>query len=129
MDTGRSSVLVVEDDADMRELMGFVVQGLGLVPKLAADVDEALTVFCDDPKIGLILLDLGVPGMMCAEEFIDTARRMSPSHRIKFILASGHSNVSSKAEQLQADGFLFKPFGRSELRNAILKTLENGPST
>jgi|GEM_PF-1847430 len=117
-------ILVVEDDADMRELMGVVIQGMGLRAALARDADEALEVFSKNPDISLVLLDLGLSGT-CVEDFVEGARCLRTSQSVKLILASGRDNLADEARRLQADAILAKPFDLSKLESTILKTLES----
>src|SRR5690348_13817385 len=54
-------ILIVEDDAEIRELVGRQLQSAGFVTAFAFDADGALKVARDE-KPDLIVLDLGLPG-------------------------------------------------------------------
>ena len=124
MNDARPLILVVEDDTDMRELMGIVLQGMDLEAKLAETADEALAMCRDNPGLRVVLLDLGLPGMR-PEDFIESARRLQVGVSMKFILASGRDNLAQEARRLGACDFIKKPFNLSELENAVDKALED----
>ena len=63
-DASRNAVLVVDDDADARQILAFYVHSVGLRPIFATEGVEALSVLNDgSAEICLILLDLMMPGM------------------------------------------------------------------
>lgn len=55
-------VLVVDDDADWRELMTFTLEELGYEPLLAADGKAALELLRAE-RVDVVLLDLCMPGL------------------------------------------------------------------
>jgi CheY-like chemotaxis protein len=112
-------ILVVEDNDDLRELIGFTLLTMGRTAKVVGDLDEALVVLAQHHNICLVLIDLGVQGMMSVEEFIEGVRWLRAPQKVKFILTSSSSHVAAEAERLQADAFLFKPFEISELERTI----------
>ena len=64
MSAMRTTVLVVDDDADFRGLAAFVVASQGLIAVEAADCEECLEVLRKGPeRIFAVLLDYYMPGM------------------------------------------------------------------
>ena len=124
MNDARPLILVVEDDIDMRELMGVVLQGMGIDAKLVENADDALVICRDNPALQVVLLDLGLPGMR-PEDFMKCARGLHTGVPMKFILASGRDNLAKEAKRLGACDFIKKPFNLSELEDAVVKALEN----
>ena len=62
MSNGRSDVLVVDDDADLRELMVLLLEGAGYTVRTARDGRDALA-RVSERMPSLILLDMKMPGM------------------------------------------------------------------
>jgi CheY-like chemotaxis protein len=63
MPSSRPKVLVVDDNADLRESLAMLLQANGYAAELAADGCEALSKLREDPRFSLVLLDLRMPRM------------------------------------------------------------------
>ena len=100
---------------------------MGFEVLLAASGREALEI-CQAhiDEIEVVLLDLILPEMT-SEETLQKLRSLHPG--IKVIIASGYSKQESvtRFKGMQVDGFLPKPFGYSELENALRATLARAP--
>jgi putative nucleotidyltransferase with HDIG domain len=111
-----SSVLVVDDEAAMRNLMMRWVELAGHHASTAASADEALDVLAQQSS-AVALCDVRMPGhdgLWLAErihrQFPDTA----------VIMASGARDTDPRvAEHTGAVDYLLKPFGRDRLRFAL----------
>lgn len=62
-DTARKTILVVDDDLDILDLMTFALEGEGYVVTTASSGYEALELLRGGAQCSLILLDLMMPGM------------------------------------------------------------------
>jgi signal transduction histidine kinase/CheY-like chemotaxis protein len=108
--------LIVEDVVLIRMTTADMMAELGFETREAANGDEALKALENDPGIGVMLTDLGLPGMT-GGELAATARRLRPNLRI--VVASGYSSESA-SDGLPADAvFLQKPFDLPQLRRAL----------
>ena len=111
----RATVLLVEDEADIRELIRYsLVQG-GFEVEEASDGAEALEklhAFTPD----LIVLDLMLPGMLGLEVCQRLRARTNTAH-LPILIVSAKSNASDKAMGLAmgADDYLTKPFSPRDL--------------
>ena len=104
-------VLVVEDDAEVREAMEFALTDAGHRVRTAGEADGALAILLSDAPIHLLVCDVTLPGSVDGLEIAATARRRRPHLRI--LLASGYG-----ADELHgAEGFemLAKPFSQADL--------------
>jgi len=110
--------LVVEDIALIRMTTIDMLSEIGLETVEAADGDSALQLLANDPEIGVLVADLGLPGMS-GKELVAEVRRRRPD--LKIVIASGAS-FSEASLGLPDVVFLAKPFDMEQLRRAILQS-------
>jgi adenylate cyclase len=115
MSTHDFRVLVVDDDADMRSLLGRLIEAEGLRAETVADGDAALVRAISSPP-DLILLDVMLPGRdgfaVCEQLKQDPATAMIP---IVLVTALEDSPSRVRGISAGADDFLSKPVQREEL--------------
>jgi putative nucleotidyltransferase with HDIG domain len=58
----KGKILVADDEADIRELLGDFLEGEGYECFLAADAFEALSIYKSNPDIDLVMSDIRMPG-------------------------------------------------------------------
>lgn len=103
----RGTILVVEDDLDIREVMRMVLEASGYQVLEAGDGVEALGVVrAHRPCV--ILLDLMMPGMD-GFQFRESQLQDPAIASIPVVIASGGGTVPEKASELGAAGYLVKP--------------------
>jgi EAL domain-containing protein (putative c-di-GMP-specific phosphodiesterase class I)/DNA-binding response OmpR family regulator len=112
---GSPLVLVVDDDPDVRALVGAALRRAGLRTAEAPDGETALRAATADP-IAVVVCDLGMPGL----SGIDVVRRLrerSETATLPFILMTGSADGEMMYEALEAgaDDFLAKPLRLQEL--------------
>jgi CheY-like chemotaxis protein len=120
MDTG--SVLVVEDDTDLREGVIALLESEGLTATGAPDGEEALRVLRDRFVPSVILLDLSMPRMDGWRFRVQQVRdpRLAA---IPVIVVSGHWNAREAGGILGAAAVVAKPPDVDKLLAAIEQTL------
>jgi CheY-like chemotaxis protein len=107
-----AAVLVVEDDATLRELLAMMLEDEGLSVETAANGREALEVMAKDrPRV--ILLDMGMPIMDGWEFCREMDRRGGPRPHVVVVTAA--SDPATRASEVDADAWLSKPFDRAAL--------------
>ncbi len=119
----RATVLVVDDDADVRSLLADMLPALGYAASFAADGPTALArleVAIPD----VMLLDFAMPGMNGAEVSRAALARY-PDLRI--VLASGHADFSQIDALVHSVPRLRKPFRMGEL-GSVLATVLSEPT-
>lgn len=116
--TSEKPILVVEDDQDTRFLYAEVLQSEGYQVLEASDGTSALEVLKANPAIGLILLDLTMPGMS-ASEFLAKQKEASKADPIPVITISGRSDTQAQSTQMGANDFLLKPFDIDQLVDKV----------
>jgi CheY-like chemotaxis protein len=123
---GGETVLVVDDEDDIRELTAETLEARGYAVLRAAGGEEALERYAEvDGGIHLVVLDLGMPGMG-GMRCLEALRRMDPGVRV--IVASGYSDAGREAEVREAGavGFVAKPFQARELLLKVREALDKG---
>jgi two-component system, OmpR family, response regulator len=107
----RISILVIEDDSDISNMICDLLEQNGYNTKSAYTGTEALMVF--DKKIDLVLLDLMLPGLN-GEIVLQEIRKHS---NIPVIGLSAKSDKASTINLLKsgADDYIVKPFNNDEL--------------
>jgi len=118
------TILVVEDDRALRELLRITLEGSGYTVLAAADPAEALRL-AEPPgrAIALLLSDVMMPGMSGP----DLARQLCASRAgLEVLLVSGYSRDSELLDPRVA--FLQKPFRPQVLADLVRELLDPGAS-
>ncbi|HYC70175.1 MAG TPA: CHASE domain-containing protein [Opitutaceae bacterium] len=106
----RGRVLVIDDEPSVRQIARVALESQGATVHEAANGDEALEfIRRAGPDLGLVLLDLTMPGLT-GEETVHALRRLPG--RFPIVLMSGYteSAAARRAGHLDVQGFLHKPF-------------------
>jgi len=126
--TGRGSILIMDDEAMVREVAGAMVQKFGYRYAYAADGREALAKYKAAMKNGIpfdvVIMDLTIPGGMGGKEAAAKLLEMDP-HAV-IIVASGYSTdpVMAHYSKYGFSGRVAKPFDISELQEEIRRVSE-----
>jgi RNA polymerase sigma factor (sigma-70 family) len=113
----RGAVYIVEDDADLRQSIQWILRSVGYDVTAFAQADDFL-LQCDGECPACLIVDLLLPGMTGLRLCREIVRRKSP---LAFVMISGHGDVPSTVEamRLGAVDFLEKPFSHQELLTAV----------
>ncbi len=124
---GSEAILLVEDNADVRNLLGGMVRELGYDVAVAADAPEALAILRSERRIDAIFSDIIMPHGMSGDRLAREALRLRPG--IKVLLTTGYA--AQLADGGLLDGqfpILAKPFRRAELAVKLREVLSGSPS-
>jgi two-component system OmpR family response regulator len=121
-------ILVVDDDADLRRLIGDFLRGHGLLVEAARDARE-MDARLADAMFDVIILDLMMPG----EDGLSVLRRLRGEPRPAVIMLSAMGQDTDRIVGLEvgADDYLAKPCNPRELLarvRAVLRRREAGAS-
>jgi signal transduction histidine kinase len=116
-------VLVIEDDAAVRDLTVTMLENLGYRVSDVGDAAAARSVLKGRDEIDLILSDVVLPGGMTGPQFIDEIRERTPD--VKVVFMSGYpAEAAKRADFVSAGGTLLnKPFRRGVLAKALRDAL------
>ena len=108
----RGSVLVVDDDASLAEMLSIVLRQEGFDSRIVGRGDIALEAF-RDYKPDLVLLDLMLPG----KDGIDVCREIRAESGVPIVMLTAKGDTIDVVVGLEsgADDYIVKPFKPKEL--------------
>ena len=117
MSDANSTVLVVDDDPDLRASVGRLLRSLGINVQLFASIPDFLK---SDPPVcpTCLVLDIRMPG----QSGLDLQRELAATNReIPIIFVTGHGDIPMSVQAMKrgAIEFLTKPFRDQDLLDAI----------
>ncbi len=119
-------VLVIDDNALSRDLLGVQLVAWEMTCDLAGDGETALEMLRAAEEQGLpygmVLLDAGMPGMDDLE-LVRLIRCSSPALRVPILMLTSSQGQREAGRRAGADGFLTKPVGRQRLHDAVAEIL------
>jgi signal transduction histidine kinase len=123
---GRGAVLVVDDEPLVRNAAVRMLAALGYEARGASGAAEATALLRDGTRADVALVDLVMPGedgVAC----LAALRRERPA--LAAVLSSGYGEDQRVQDALAAgfSGFLYKPYGKRELAEAIEGALVGAP--
>ena len=111
-------ILVVDDNADIRELLEILLTSEGYDVTLASSGEQALQLL--HPELDLVILDIMMPGMSGIR--VCEAIRKQSNVPVLFLTAKGQEEDISLGLRVGADDYLPKPFSHTQL-TARVKSL------
>jgi len=117
MSDENSTVLIIDDDADLRASVGRLLRSLGIDVRLFASISDFLK---SDPPNGptCLVLDVRLPG----QSGLDLQRELASANRkIPIIFITGYGDIPMSVEAMKGGAieFLTKPFRDQDLLDAI----------
>jgi FixJ family two-component response regulator len=115
-------VVVVDDDADLRESLNNLIHSVGLRVEVFTSAQELLDSQRSDVP-SCLLLDVRLPG----PSGLDLQKRMSEAQmEIPIIFMTGHADIPMTVQAMKAGAveFLTKPFRDQDVLDAIQGALE-----
>lgn len=106
-------ILVVDDDADIREVLRIQLESKGYFVLEAANGSEAVLAVAGNPDIDLIILDIMMPELSGIDACTEI-RKMS-SAPVLFLTAKSKESDKTAAYENGGDDYLIKPFSQAEL--------------
>jgi len=127
--SGQGRILVMDDEAPLRKVVGKILEKLGYESDFAKDGAEAILLFKQAKESGkpydAVILDLTVPGGMGGKETIKKLLEIDPE--VKAIVSSGYSDAPVLAD-FRAYGFkavMPKPFELRSLSKVLDEALKS----
>lgn len=111
-------ILVIDDDGDIRAILGMVLEAEGHEVETAADGAAGLDRLRERPRPSLILLDMMMP-RLDGEGFLKAMRSDPLTADIPVVILTGHPTARRTAAELGAAGYLVKPVELVDLLSAV----------
>ena len=106
-------ILIIDDEVDLTEMIGFQFRSKGFEVKTASDGVEGLDMV-HDFKPDLIILDMNMP-RMGGIEFYSMICGTNSRPLYPVLVLTARANVESMFKDLEIDGFMIKPFDIDQL--------------
>jgi PAS domain S-box-containing protein len=121
---GNETILVVEDDADLRETVVTALTQLGYRSLSAPNANAALRILAGTEHIDLLFTDIMMPGGMLGPALAVRARELRPD--IDILFTTGYADNSALAGQpgLTASDVITKPYRNEDLATRIRHVLD-----
>jgi len=121
----QTSVLTIEDDADIRALLRLVLTRAGYAVSEASTGRQGLRTFFET-RPDLVILDVGLPDI----EGWDVLERLRDLSEVPVMLLTARSSEQDKVRGFEAgaDDYVTKPFGQAELLARLEAIARRGPA-
>jgi two-component system nitrogen regulation response regulator NtrX len=119
-----SNILIVDDEKDIRELIGDILKDEGFGVRLAANADECLAAINAEPP-ALMILDIWLKdSRMDGIDILKHVRRDNPD--VPVVIISGHGNIEIAVAAIKqgAYDFIEKPFNIDQLMVVVSRAME-----
>jgi PAS domain S-box-containing protein len=117
------SVLLVEDDAQVRMMVSSLLGDMGYRVREAIDAEAALAVLKSDETLHLLITDVGLPGIN-GRQLAEIARQLRPAIPVLFVTGYA-ANASVRSEFLESGmRMISKPFSVHVLAAAVREALK-----
>jgi PAS domain S-box-containing protein len=121
---GSGTILIVDDEETVRELLEEVIPRYGMSVMTAKDGREAVERFRQHaPEIAAVLLDLTMPEVGGVEAFLEI-RRIQSEARVVLSSGYGEQDLAERLGGEEVNAFLQKPYQPEELIDKLRQVLE-----
>ncbi len=126
---GKEKILIMDDEENLRVLVGEMLESMGYKVSLAKDGEEAIESIRfaskSDNPFDAVILDLTVPGGIGGKDVVKELRKISPES--KAIVSSGYTNdpVMLNFRKYGFNDVIAKPYQIGDLSEVLHKTLSS----
>lgn len=112
------TILLVDDDKDLRELIYQHLLYYGHSVLQAGSGHEALERFRHNPEIDMVVTDIVMPGLS-GDQLVEKLLEIKPGLPVLFISGNASTHIESRIPLQEGVNFLRKPFSIEALERAI----------
>ena len=119
-----SSILIVDDEKDIRELIADILKDEGFSVRLAGNSDDCMAEINAEPP-ALMILDIWLKdSRMDGIDILKTVKRDNPE--VPVVIISGHGNIEIAVAAIKqgAYDFIEKPFNIDQLMVVVTRAME-----
>jgi PAS domain S-box-containing protein len=118
------TVLVVEDDPDVRDLAIALLRQLGYTVIEASDGHKALALLADNPEIDLLLSDIVLPRGMSGAALAERVHKKRPNMPVLYMSGYAADSVIKRGIIDRGAKLISKPFRKAEIARKVHQALE-----
>ena len=120
------TILLVDDEDSVRKVLAFPLERDGYVVVQAADGEEALERFAEQP-VDLVVLDIMLPKL----DGLEVCKRLRATSSVPIIMLTARDDELDKVIGLElgADDYITKPFSIREFRSRVRALLRRARAT
>lgn len=122
MDKSQFTILVVDDEVDIREVLEIALMDMGHQVLLAPDGKKALELF-EDQHPSIVITDIKMP-VMGGIELLKQVKRRSPDTQVIMITGHGDMDLTIDSLKFGATDFITKPVNVDILELAVTKAVD-----
>ena len=119
-----SSILIVDDEKDIRELIGDILRDEGFTVRLAGNSEDCMSEINAEPP-ALMILDIWLKdSRMDGIDILKSVKRDNPD--VPVVIISGHGNIEIAVAAIKqgAYDFIEKPFNIDQLMVVVTRAME-----
>jgi CheY-like chemotaxis protein len=116
--TDKKTILVVDDEPEVRKLVGAMVSNFGYTVLTADSGEHALTLYKNNGPIELLITDVIAPGMS-GPMLADKLTEIQPDLKVLYISGYDNTHVVQKYVVEKGHQLLSKPFTVDELQTKV----------
>lgn len=134
---GTATVLVVEDEAAVREISVAILRDLGYGVLEASDGDSGWRIFQENAEtIDLVLTDVVLPGKLRSRQMVEKIGKLRPEVRILYMSGYTENAIVHHGRLDEGVELISKPFKREQLAKRVAEMMSapsavdgaNGPT-
>ena len=120
-----ATVLVIDDEPDIRELIVEVLKELGYGTLQAGNGTEALEILRGGARIDLLITDVGLPGGMNGRQIAEAGRELRPALPVLFLTGYAEHAVLGRGDLAAGMHVMTKPFDIEALGLRVQNLIEH----
>lgn len=117
-------ILIIDDEVDIRELIGGILEDEGYEPRLAGNSDDALAAIAER-RPHMVVLDIWLQGSKL--DGLDLLLEIKAAHEdLPVVIISGHGNIETAVSAIKRGAYEYieKPFKADKLVHVVGRALE-----
>jgi CheY-like chemotaxis protein len=118
------TVLVIDDEPNLRMLMVEVLEEAGYVVIEAENGAAGLSVLQSDARIDLLITDVGLPGGLNGRQVAEAARNTRPDLKVLFVTGFAENAVIAHDHLDRGMHLIAKPFVMAAFANKVAEIIE-----
>ncbi|TMJ56789.1 MAG: response regulator [Alphaproteobacteria bacterium] len=124
--SGGETILVVEDDADVRSFASDLLRDLGYRVLAAATGPDGLRLLDQYPEVRLLFTDVALPGGMTGRQLADEAERRHPGLKVLYTTGYARNAIVHQGRLDPGVELIVKPFTSAALAGKVRQLLDAG---